>query len=196
MAVAATTVKKPSENSPNKRARRRRYERKQTPQNRVRTTEGKSWEKTVEAARLHTEQEKVAFSDLLGIDRKRLPRRIYQGANGNQTSYFALKLPIACDANSSTFVYVDPSKDTDTELRSWGDAHEWLWRALRLKGIEVQVVVIGADHTATIRAETALQTWSKRAGEPSGLKRECGEPERPGRARGNTAHRGRLAHRG
>ena len=40
-------------------------------------------------------------------------------------------------------------------------------RALRLHGIEVQVVVIGADYTATIRAEAALKTWSSRAGEQS-----------------------------
>ena len=46
--MIATTVKKPSENSPIKRARRRRCERKQTPQNRARATKGKSWEKTVE----------------------------------------------------------------------------------------------------------------------------------------------------
>ena len=25
---------------------------------------------------------------------------------------------------TATFVYVDPGKDTDTELRSWGAAHE------------------------------------------------------------------------
>ena len=50
MTVAATTVKKPSGNSPSKRARRRRCERKQTPQNRVSVTKGKSWEKTVEDA--------------------------------------------------------------------------------------------------------------------------------------------------
>ena len=50
MAVAATTVKKPSENSPIKRARRRRCERKQTPQNRVIATKERNWEKTVEDA--------------------------------------------------------------------------------------------------------------------------------------------------
>ena len=121
----------------------------------------------MEDARLPTEQEKVAFFDLLGIDRRRLPRRLYHGANGNQTRYFALKLPIAADARSATFAYVDPGKDTDTELRSWGDSHEWLWRALRLHGIEVRAVVIGADHKATIRAEAALKTWSSRAGKQS-----------------------------
>ena len=116
---------------------------------------------------LPTEQEKVAFFDSLGIDRRRLPRRLYHGANGNQTRYFALKLPIAADAKTATFAYVDPGKDTDTELRSWGDAHEWLWRALRLKGIEVRAVAIGGDHKATIRAETALETWGQRAGKQS-----------------------------
>ena len=38
--MVATTVKKPSENSPIKRARRRRCKRKQTPQNRVNATKG------------------------------------------------------------------------------------------------------------------------------------------------------------
>ena len=56
MAGAATTVKKPSENSPIKRANRRRCERKQTPQNRVRATKGRSWWKTVEDTRLLAER--------------------------------------------------------------------------------------------------------------------------------------------
>ena len=114
---------------------------------------------------LATEPEKVAFFDSLGIDRKRLPQRLYHGANGNQTRYFALKLPIACDAKTATFAYVDPGKDTDTELRSWGDSHEWLWRALRLHGIEVRAVVVGADYSVTIRAEAPLKTWSSRSAE-------------------------------
>ncbi len=115
---------------------------------------------------LPTEQEKVAFFDLLGIDRRRLPRRLYHGANGNQTRYFALKLPIAVDTKTATFAYVDPGKDTDTELRSWGAAHKWLWKALRGKGLGVQVVAIGADHKATRRAKTALRRWSEGASEP------------------------------
>ena len=49
---------------------------------------------------LPTEQEQVAFFDLLGIDRRRLPSRLYHGANGNQTRYFALKLPIAANARN------------------------------------------------------------------------------------------------
>ena len=54
--MAATTVKKPSENSPIKRANRRRCERKQTPQNRVRAMRGRNWQKTVEDASLLMEQ--------------------------------------------------------------------------------------------------------------------------------------------
>ena len=113
---------------------------------------------------LPTEQEKVAFFELLGIDRHRIPHRIYHGAVGKQTRYFALKLPIAVDAKTATFAYIDPGNTTDTELRSWGAAHEWLWRALRGKGIKVQVVAIGLDFDDTIRSETALKRWSKGAG--------------------------------
>ena len=113
---------------------------------------------------LPTEQEKVAFFELLGIDRRRLPHRVYLGAMKKQTRYFALKLPIACDGKSATFAYIDPGNTTDTELRSWGAAHEWLWRALRGKGIKIQVVAIGLDYDDTIRSETALKRWSKGAG--------------------------------
>ena len=101
---------------------------------------------------------------MLGIDRQRIRHRIYHGAVGKQKRYFALKLPIAANTKTVTFAYVDPGKYTNPELRSWGAAHEWLWRALRLHGIEVHVVVIGADYTATIRAEAALKTWSSRGG--------------------------------
>ena len=52
----------------------------------------------MEDDRLPTEQGKVTFFDSLGIDRGRLPRHLYHGASGNQTRYFALKLPIACNA--------------------------------------------------------------------------------------------------
>ena len=82
---------------------------------------------------LPSEQEKVGCFDSLGIDRQRIPRRVYHGAVRKQTRYFALKLPIAVDDKTATFAYVDPGKDTDTELRSWGAAHEGLWRALRGK---------------------------------------------------------------
>ena len=52
MAVAATTVKKPSENSPTKRASSRRCERKQKSQNHVRGTKRKNCQKTVKDTRM------------------------------------------------------------------------------------------------------------------------------------------------
>ncbi len=81
-----------------------------------------------------------------------------QRAVEKQTRCFALKLPIAVDAKSTSFAYLDPGKDTDSEQRSWADAHEWLWRALR---------GIGAVLDYTMRAETALKRWSNGAGELS-----------------------------
>ena len=78
----------------------------------------------------------------------------------------------AVDTKTATFAYVDPGKDTDTELHSWGAAHGWLWLALREKGLEVQVVVIGADHNATRRSEITLKRWSDGASEQGVQKAE------------------------
>ena len=69
---------------------------------------------------LPTEAEKVEFFEGLGVDLRLIPRRIYYGAVGAQKRYFALKLPVAVDAETVTFVYVDPGHRTDSELRSWG----------------------------------------------------------------------------
>ena len=40
--------------------------------------------------------------------RRLIPRRIYYGAVGTRKRYFALKLPLAVDAETVTFAYVDP----------------------------------------------------------------------------------------
>ena len=117
---------------------------------------------------LPTEQEQVAFLDLLGIDRRRLPHRVHLGAVGSQTRYFALKLPIAGDAATVTFVYVDPGHQTDSELHSWGAAHRALWDALRKKGRQVRVIGIAAEHETVERTERVLRAWSAVVpGEPS-----------------------------
>ena len=108
---------------------------------------------------LPTEQEKVQFFELQGIDRKLLPHRVYQGAVGKQTRYFALKLPIAVDVKIATFAYVDPGKDTDTELRSWGAAHE-----VALEGLAGERYPgscrrnWSGSMTATRRSKAALQS--------------------------------------
>ena len=125
---------------------------------------------------LPTEQEKVGFFESLGIPRKLLPSRLFKGAVNKQTRYFPLQLPIAVDAKTATFAYVDPGHATDTELRSWGRAHRHLWGALRKKGRAVHVIAIGPNHTATMRAGTALRRWVRAAPEatqiPDGLERD------------------------
>ena len=72
---------------------------------------------------LPTEPEKVLCFDALGVPRQLLPRRVYRGAVGDTRRYFALKLPIALEAERAVFVYADPAHATDTALRCWGAAH-------------------------------------------------------------------------
>ena len=109
---------------------------------------------------LPAEPEKVAFFEELGLSRRLIPRRIYYGAVGNQKRYFALKLPLAVDPETVTFVYVDPGHRTDTELRSWGAAHGPLWDALRKKGRQVRVIGIAVENTAVDRTARLLEAWA------------------------------------
>ena len=48
----------------------------------------------------------------------------------------ALKLPIAADMKSATFVYVDPGRHTDKELQRWAAEHRPLWSRLRELGTQ------------------------------------------------------------
>ena len=56
---------------------------------------------------LPTEDEKVQQFEALGISCATLPYRKYGATDKAQPRYFALKLPIAVDAQAATFVYVD-----------------------------------------------------------------------------------------
>ena len=88
MAVIATTVKKPSENPPIKRARRRRCERKQTPQNRVSATKRRGWEKTVEAASLPVTHEVAGSSPVVPASFfNNLPNRTYPSCPDFNTDF-------------------------------------------------------------------------------------------------------------
>ena len=117
---------------------------------------------------LPTELEKVEFFEGLGLSRRLIPRRLYHGAVGTRKRYFALKLPLAVDAETVTFVYVDPGHSTASELHSWGAAHGALWDALRKKGRQVRVVSIGAQNKTVERAERVLRAWAAAdPGEPS-----------------------------
>ena len=109
---------------------------------------------------LPTEPEKVGCFEGIGLERRLMPRRIYQGTVGNRKRYFVLKLPVAVDGKIATFAYVDPGNETDTEIRSWGLVHGRLWGALREKGIRVRVVAIAAEHKNVERAERRLRAWA------------------------------------
>ena len=101
---------------------------------------------------LPTEADKVQRFEAFGIDRGTLPYRKYGKADKAQPRYFALKLPIAVDAPTATFVYVDPGQTTDSELRAWGAAHAPLWAALRARTFAVPVVAVGVGAEAADRA--------------------------------------------
>ena len=113
---------------------------------------------------LPTEGEKVEFIEGLGVHSNLIPRRIYYGAVRAQKRYFALKLPVAGGDKTVTFAYVDPGHATAVELNSWGAAHGPLWDAIRAKGRRVEVIAIGAELDAVLRADRMLQLWA--AAEP------------------------------
>ena len=117
---------------------------------------------------LPAEPEKVAFFEDLGLSRRLIPRRIYYGAVGARKRYFALKLPIAADAGTVTFAYVDPGHPTDRELHSWGAAHGPLWDALRKKGRQVRVIGIAAENETVDRTERVLRVWASTAPKETG----------------------------
>ena len=113
---------------------------------------------------LPTEGEKVEFIEGLGVHSNLIPRRIYYGAVGAQKRYFALKLPVAGGADTVTFAYVDPGRESTGELNSWGAAHGPLWDAIRAKGRRVEVIAIGAELDMVLRSDRVLQLWA--AAEP------------------------------
>ena len=110
---------------------------------------------------LPTEQEKVAAFEALGIERGLLPVRVYRGAAGNTRRHFPVKLPVALDSARAMFVYVDPGHDTSTALRSWGNAHRGLWRALTRLGRSVEVVAVGRASREIRRAERVMGGWAE-----------------------------------
>ena len=130
---------------------------------------------------LPTESEKVGAFEELGIERRILPSRLYRGAAGNTRRYFPLKLPVALEAERAVFVYVEPGHDTSTALRSWGDAHLGLWRALSERGRSIEVVAVVRTLEEFARARTILGGWAEASGpaEPdAGIREEIDRIER------------------
>jgi len=110
---------------------------------------------------LPTETEKVAAFEGLRIERCLLPVRVYRGAAGKTRRHFPVKLPVALDSARATFVYVDPGHETSTALRSWGNTHRGLWRALTRLGRSVEVVAVGRASREIRRAERVMGGWAE-----------------------------------
>ena len=109
---------------------------------------------------LPSEPEKVSRFEALGLERRVLPYRVYKGSRGRQIRYFALKLPIAVDSDTATFVYVDPGHATYNGIRTWGATHGQLWGALRERGIQVRVAAIATEYQPILRYEGLLRAWA------------------------------------
>ena len=109
---------------------------------------------------LPTEQEKVAALAAAGIPEQVLPRRVYRGAVGSQSRYFAHKLPLAVGAERATFVFVQAEDVTESGVRTWGEEHAELWAALRESGRRVEVVVVGRDPVRLAAARRAVDGWT------------------------------------
>ena len=59
------------------------------------------------------------------------------------------------------FVYVDPGYETATALRSWGAAHRELWKAIRERGLRIEVVAVARTWEELNRAGTTLDNWAR-----------------------------------
>ncbi len=110
---------------------------------------------------LATEQEKVDYFTGHGIRRDQLPSRLYGGAAKRTRRYFALKLPIAADEHSATFVYCDPGRHTDRELQRWRSEHQALWAALRGLGTAVRVAAVARTVAAQHELSRKVAAWTQ-----------------------------------
>ena len=89
-----------------------------------------------------------------------LPRRLYQGAVGEQYRYFPHRLPVALDRERATFVFVQAGDETDSAVCTWGSQHAALWLALIAAGRAVEAVVVGRDPERLAAADRVLDKWA------------------------------------
>ena len=108
---------------------------------------------------LPTEAEKVVHFTRHGFRLGQLPHRFHGSGHRRTRRYFALELPVAADDRAARFVYADPDRETDRELRRWTDEHRALWTHLRDSGITVHVAVITRTEAARRRYSRLFATW-------------------------------------
>ncbi|MDE2927799.1 MAG: hypothetical protein OXT71_15500 [Acidobacteriota bacterium] len=98
--------------------------------------------------------------EALGLSRRLFPYRHYSGHAQGRSRYFPRKLPLALEEDRATFVYVDPGRDTDSELLSWEAEHARLWAALCVQDHPVHVVAVARDDLRRERAGKVLRRWA------------------------------------
>lgn len=108
---------------------------------------------------LPTEQEKVAHFTALGIPLSDLPQRTYKGAIAPTVRHFPVKLPIAADEHTATFVYTVSGAGDLNALPYWGETHHSLWTALRRGGRTVQVAAVTRTHGQARSIAKKLARW-------------------------------------
>ena len=108
---------------------------------------------------LATEAEKVLHFGRGGFRLAQLPRRLHGPVHRRTRRFFPLGLPVAADDRSARFVYADPGRETDRELRRWTDEHRALWTHLRESGVAVHVAVITRTVAAQRRYSRLFATW-------------------------------------
>ncbi len=130
------------------------------------------------ASWLPTERDKVGALEALGIERRLLPFRVYQGRAGGARHYFPVKLPVALEADRAVFVHVGSEwRNAHRVLRHWAAGHLGLWKALRERGRMVDVVAIDRTPGKLQQAGRTLVNWTGDR-EPSAGRR----PRRAGNA--------------
>ncbi|MDE0052401.1 MAG: hypothetical protein OXO52_21670 [Rhodospirillales bacterium] len=113
---------------------------------------------------LPTEPEKVAYFRSLGVPGAALPRREYRGPFSKRTTrrYFAFKLPVAGNGDTTTFVYTEPGGRQRLQrerIRAWAEAHGALWQALRDRGSAVRVAAVTRTSADAAANAAVLETW-------------------------------------
>ena len=113
---------------------------------------------------LPTEPEKVAYFQRLGIPDAALPRREYRGPSSKRSTrrYFAFKLPIAGNGETTTFVHAETGGRQRLQrerIRAWAEAHGALWQALRGRGSAVHVAAVTRTSADAAANAAVLETW-------------------------------------
>ncbi len=105
---------------------------------------------------LATGEEKLLFFLKRGYDDEDLPqRRLGDRALDRVTLH-----PIAVDERRVSFVFPDPGRGTTRALYYWASDHLFLWEALRLDGVAVEVILAVRDDRARNLYEETLYRWT------------------------------------